>query len=178
MHWFTSRLTDVTSLHKRFKSTPETLIEIILICYCSVTQSCPTLCDPMDCSTPGFPVHRQLWELAQSHVHRVGDAIQPSRLLLPLLLLPSVFSVFSNELAIRIKGPQYWSFCFSLSPSNKYSGLISFRMDWLYLCCPKHSQESSPALQEKNLVFVREIVPRRGQALNLGVFQMPHDMFP
>ena len=64
----------------------------------------------MDYSTPGFPVHHQLWELAQSHVHRVGDAIQPSRLLLPLLLLPSVFSVFSNELAIRIKGPQYWRF--------------------------------------------------------------------
>ena len=132
--------------HKRFKSAPETLIETILICCCSVTQSCPTLCDPMDCSIPGFSVHHQLWELAQSHVHRVGDGIQPSRPLLPLLLLPSVFRVFSNELAIGIKGPQYWSFCFSLSPSNKYSGLISFRMDWLYLFAAQGTLRSLPQL--------------------------------
>ena len=104
-----------------------------LIQFSSVTQSCPTLCDPMDCSTPGFPVHHQLQELAQTHVHWVGDATQPSH---PLLLLPSIFPrirVFSNESALHIRCPKYWSFSFSISPSNEYSGLISFRIDWLDL---------------------------------------------
>ena len=89
----------------------------------------------MDCSTPDFRVLHHLPEFAQTHVHWVGDAIQPSRLLSsPLLLLPSIFSsirVFSNELALHIRWPKYWSF--SISPSNEYSGLISFRMDWLDL---------------------------------------------
>ena len=96
----------------------------------SVTQSCLTLCDPMVCSTPGFPVHHQLPETTQTHVHWVGDAIQPSH---PLLLLPPlVFSsirVFSNQSVLRIRWPKYWSFSFSISPSNEYSALISFRMD-------------------------------------------------
>ena len=87
----------------------------------------------MDYSVPGFPVHHQFLELAQTHVHRVGDAIQPSHPLLSLLL-PSIFPsirVFSNESALHIRWPKYWSFSFSISPSNEYSGLISFRMDWL-----------------------------------------------
>ena len=91
----------------------------------------------MDCSMPGFPVLHCLPELAQSHVHRVGDAIQPSH---PLLLPPSVFpsiSVFSNELALRIRWPEYLSFSFSISPSNKYSGLTSFRIDWFDLLASK-----------------------------------------
>ena len=99
--------------------------------FSSVTQSCPTLCDPMDCSMPGFPVHHQLPELAQTHVHRVGDAIQPSH---PLFLLPSIFPsirVFPNESIIHIWWPKYWSF--SISPSNEYSVLISFRIDWFDL---------------------------------------------
>ena len=86
----------------------------------------------MDCSTLGLPVHHQLLELAQTHVRRVGDAIQPSLLCCPFLLLPSIFpsiSVFSNESVSRIRWPKYWSFSFSISPSNDYSGLISFRMD-------------------------------------------------
>ena len=105
----------------------------------SITQLCPTLCDPMDCSTPGFPVHHHLPELAQTHVHRVSDAIQPSHPLSspsPLLLLPSIFPsirVFSNESALCIRWPKYRSCSFSISPSNEYSGLISFRMDWLDL---------------------------------------------
>ena len=95
----------------------------------SVAQSCLTLCDPMDCSTPGLPVHHQL--LAQTHVHQVGDAIQPSH---PLSSpSPSIFpsiKIFSNESALRIRWPKYWSFLFRISLSNEYSGLISFRMDW------------------------------------------------
>ena len=104
--------------------------------FSSVTQSCATLCDPMDCSTPGVPVHHQFLELAQTHVHRVSDAIQPPHPLSALPLLPSIFSsirVFSNESILRIRWPKYWSFNFSISPSNQYSGLISFRIDWLDL---------------------------------------------
>ena len=102
----------------------------------SVTQSCPTLCDPMDCSTPGFPVHHQLLELTQTHVHRVSDAIQPFILCHPLLLLLSIFPsirVFSNESVLCIRWPKYWSFTFSISLSNEYSELFSFRIDWFDL---------------------------------------------
>ena len=102
--------------------------------FSSVAQLCPTLCDPMDCSTPGFPVHHQLLELAQTHVHQVGVAIQLSH---PLLFpFPPVFPsirVFSNESVLRIRWPEYWSFSFSISPSSEHPGLISFRMDWLDL---------------------------------------------
>ena len=83
-----------------------------------------------------LPVHHQLLEHTQTHIHRVGDAIQPSQTLSALLLLPSIFpgiKVFSNESVPRIRWPKYWSFSFSISPSNEYSGLISFRMDWLDL---------------------------------------------
>ena len=96
----------------------------------SVTQSCPTPCNPMEWSTPGFPVH-QLPEPAQTHAHRVGDHLILFR---PLLLLPSIFPSirdFSNESVLCIRWPKYWSF--SISPSNEYSGLISFRIDWLDL---------------------------------------------
>ena len=96
-----------------------------------MAQSCPTLCDPMDCSTPDFPVHHQLPELAQIHVHRVSDAIQPSHPLsspsLPAFNL-SQHQGFSSESVLHIRWPKYWSFSFSISPSNEYSGLISFRM--------------------------------------------------
>ena len=103
----------------------------------SVTQLCPTLCDPMDCNMPGFPYHHQLLETTQTHVHRVGDAISNHLILCcPLLLLPSIFPstrVFSNEPLLYIRWPKYWSFSFSISHSNEYSGLISFRIDWLDL---------------------------------------------
>ena len=102
-------------------------------CYCSVTQLCPALCDRMECSTPGLPVHHQLPEFTQTHVHWVDDAMQPFH---PLLFLPSIFpsiSVFSNESALHIRWTKYWSFSFIISPSNEHSGLISFRMDWLDL---------------------------------------------
>ena len=95
-----------------------------------------SLCDSMDCSTPAFPVHHQLLEPAQTHVHLVGDAIQPSHLCHPFLLLPSIFPsirVFSNESVLHIRWTKYWNFSFNISPSDEYSGLISFRMDWLNL---------------------------------------------
>ena len=105
-------------------------------CISSVTQSCLTPCDPMDCSTPGVPVHYQLLELAQTHVHQVSDAIQPSHPLSSLLLLPPVppsSRVFSKKSVLLIRWPKYWSFSFSICPFNGYSGLISFRIDQLDL---------------------------------------------
>ena len=93
----------------------------------SVAQSCSSLCDPMNCSTPGLPVHHQLLEFNQTHVHWVSDAIQPSQPLSSLLLLPSIFPslrVFSNESALRMRWPKYWSFSFSISPFNEHPGLI------------------------------------------------------
>ena len=104
--------------------------------FSSVAQSCPTLCDPMDCSTPGLPVHHQVLELAQTHVHQVGYDFQPSH---PLSSpSPHAFNlsrnrVFSSESVLLIRWPKYWSFSSSISPSSEYSGLISFRMDWFDL---------------------------------------------
>ena len=102
--------------------------------FISVAQSCLSLGDRTDCSTPGFPVHYQLLELAQTHVHQVSDANQPSHPLLsafpPALIFPSI-RVFSSESVLRLRWLKYWSFSFSISPSNEYSGLISFRIDWL-----------------------------------------------
>ena len=99
----------------------------------SVTQSCPTLCDPMDCSTPGLPAITN----SQSPPKAMSiESVMPSNHLIlcrPLLLLPSVFPsirVFSNESFPHIRWPKYWSFSFNTSPSNEHPGLISFRMDW------------------------------------------------
>ena len=99
-----------------------------------LSQSYPTLCNRMDCSTPGFPVYNQIPELAQTHVHRVSDVIRPS---LPLSSPSSpAFNLsqhqgLSNESVLCIRWQKYWSFSFSISPPNEYSELISFRMDWL-----------------------------------------------
>ena len=101
----------------------------------SVTQPCLTLCDPMDCSTSGSPVHHQLLELAQTHVHWVSEPSTYLILCRPLLL-PSILSsirVFSNGSVLPIRWPKDWCFSFNISPSNEYSGLISFRIDWLNL---------------------------------------------
>ena len=90
--------------------------------------SCLTLCNPMDSGTPGFPVYHQLPEFTQTHIHQVGDAIQPTHPLSSPLLMPSIFPsirVFSNESALRIRWSKYWSYSFSISPPNEYSGLIS-----------------------------------------------------
>ena len=104
--------------------------------FSSVAQLCPNLCDRMDCSTPGLPVYHQLSEFTQTHLHWVGNAIQPFHPLSPLLLTPSIYPsirVFSKESVLCIRWPKYWSFSFSISASNEYSGLISFRIDWFDL---------------------------------------------
>ena len=110
-------------------------IYILCICCCSFAKLCPTVCNHMDCSTPGFPVLHYLVGFVQIHVH--VSMMPSSHLILCYpLLLPSVFPsirVFSSELALRIRWAKYWSFSFSISPSNEYSGLISFRVDWLDL---------------------------------------------
>ena len=101
--------------------------------FSSVAHSCLTLCDPMNCSTPGLPVHHQLPEFTQTHIHWVGDAIQPSHPLSSLLLVPAIppsIRVFSNESTLCMRWPKDWSFSFSISPSKEIPGLISFRMDW------------------------------------------------
>ena len=97
--------------------------------FSSVTHSCPTLCDPMDCSMPGFPVHHQLPEPTYMSI---ASVMPSNRLILchPFLLLPSVFTtirVFLNELVLRIRWPNYWNFSFNISPSNEKSWLISFK---------------------------------------------------
>jgi len=107
---------------------------LLIIQFSSVAQLCLTLCDPVNHSTPGLPVHHQLPESSQTHVHRVDDVIQPSHPLLSLVLLPSIFPsirVFSNESALCIRWPKHWSFSFRISPSNEHPRLIPFRMDWL-----------------------------------------------
>ena len=102
----------------------------------SVQFSLSVLSDPMNRSTPGLPVHHQLPEFTQTHVHRVSDAIQPSHPLSSLLLLPLIppsIRVFDSDSTLHIRWPKYWSFSFSISPSKEHPGRISFRMDWLDL---------------------------------------------
>ena len=104
--------------------------------FSSVTQSCPTLCNPMDYSTPGLPVHHQFLEFTQTHVHQVGDAIQPSHPLSspsPPSPNPSQHQSLLQWSTLRMRWPKYWSFSFSIIPSKEIPGLISFRMDWLDL---------------------------------------------
>ena len=102
--------------------------------FSSVTQSCPTLCDPMDCSMPGFPVHHDLQHLLKLVSIELVTPCNHLILCRPLLLQPSIFPsirVISNESVFHIRWPEYWSFSFSISPSSEYSGLISFRTDWI-----------------------------------------------
>ena len=124
----------VRILHRLFDCIPSALY-LVLSC-CLVAKLCLTHCNLRDCSTPGSPVLHYLPGFAQTHVHWDNDAIQPSHLGCPLLLLPSIFPsiwVFSSELAFCIRCPKYWSFSFGISPSSEYSELISFRIDWFDL---------------------------------------------
>ena len=104
--------------------------------FSSVAKLCLTLCSPVDYSTPGFPVLHCLPEFAQTHIHGVNDAIQPSHPLSSFLLLPPIppsIRVFTNESTLRMRWTKNWSFSLSISSSNKNPGLVSFRMDWLDL---------------------------------------------
>ena len=120
--------------------------------FSSVAQLCLTLYNPMDCSTSGFPVHHQLPELAQTHVHQVSDAIQPSH---PLSSLsPPAFNLSQHEglfqwVSSSRRYPKYWNLSFSDSPSNEYSGLISFRTDWFELLAVQRILKSPPTPQFK-----------------------------
>ena len=127
----------------------------------SVAQSCSTLCDPVDCSTPGFPVLQHLVELTQTHVHRVGDSIQPSHPLSspspPAFNLSQHQGLF-NESALHIRWAGYWSFSLCIGPSSEYSGLISFRTNWFDLLAVQgtlksplqhHSSKDACSLEEK-----------------------------
>jgi len=127
----------------KLKNKKHMIISISSVQSLRHSVQCPTLRNLMDCSTPGFPVHHQLPEFTQTHVHWVSDAIHLI-LCCPLLLPPSIFPsirVFSNESVLCIRWPKYWSFSFSISPSNEYSGLIFFSIDagkremvWLGMC--------------------------------------------
>ena len=128
-----SRQMEVKNSYKNFILKDFKILLTFCHC-CSVTKSRLTLCDPIECSTPGFLVLHYLPEYAHTHVHWVSDASQPSHLLAPLVFLPSVFPsvrVFSSESSLCIRGPKYWGI--SWSPSNEYSGFISFRIDWFDL---------------------------------------------
>ena len=124
----------------------------------------------MDCSTPGFPVHHQLPDFTQTHVHWVGDASNHLILCHPLLLLPSIIlsiRVFSNESVLCNRWPKYWSFSFSTSPSNEYSGVISFRMAWLVLLAVQgtlksllqHHNSKASVLQHSDFFIVQVSYP-------------------
>ena len=114
--------------------------------FSSVAQSCLTLCDPMNRSTPGLPVHHQLQEFRLTSI----ESVMPSSHLIlfrPLLLLPPIppsIRVFSNESTLHMRWPKYWSFNFSIIPSKEIPGLISFRMDWLYLLAVQGTLKSLP----------------------------------
>ena len=134
----------------------------------SVTQSCPTLCDPMNRMNPGLPVHHQLLEFTQTHMHRIGDAIQPSHPLLspsppaPNPSQPQRDSFF-NESTLRMRWPTYWSFSFSIIPSKECLRLISFRTDWLDLLAVQgtlksllqHHSSKTPILQHSAFFTVQ-----------------------
>ena len=127
--------------------------------------------DSLDSCRPGLPVHHQLLELAQTHVHWVGDIIQPFHPLSSLLFLPSIFPcirVFSNESALHIRWPKYWNFSFSISPSNEYSGLISFRIDWFDLLAVQGTLKSF--LQHHSLKVWREHSPAHQQKIGLKIY--------
>ena len=118
---------------------------LIRLSVSSIAQLYPTLCNPMDFSTSGFPVHHQIRSLLKL---MSIELVKPSNHLIlshPLLLLPSVFHsnrVLSSESVLPIRWPKYWSFSFSISPSNEYLGLISFRMDWLDLLAVQETLKS------------------------------------
>ena len=152
----------MNSLHQNFPIAtylPHNKIRIVIIIQFSAFQFSHSVVSNSlqshELSTPGLPVHHQLPESTQTHVHWVGDAIQPSHPLSSSSHLSSIFPsirVFSDESALRIRWPKYWSFSFNISPSNKHPELISFRMDWLDLLAVQGTlKEPSPTPQFKSI---------------------------
>ena len=133
---------------------------LVSIQFSSVAQLCPTFCDPMDCSTPGFPVHHNSWSLCK--LVSIKSVMPSNHLILcrPLLLLPSILPsirVLSNESVFCIRWPKYWSFSFNMSPSSEYSVVISFRIYWLDLLTVQRSllqHHSSNAIDALVLSFL------------------------
>ena len=130
---------------------------VTIVQFSSVAQSCPTLCNPMNRSTPGLPVRHQLPEFTQTHFHRVRDAIQPSHPLSspsPPAPNPPSIKVFSNESPLRMRWPKYWSFSFSIIPSKEIPGLSSFRWtDWFSLQSKGLSRAFSNTTVQKHQFF-------------------------
>ena len=144
--------------------------------YLRSAQLCPTLCDPMNCSTPGLPVYHQLPEFTQTHVHRVSDAIQPSHPLLspfPPAPNPSSIKVFSNESALHMRWPKYWSFSFSIIPSKEHPGLI-FRMDWLDLLAVQGTLKSLLNITvQKHQFFGAQLSSQSNSHIHTGPQEKP-----
>ena len=127
----------------------------------SSVQSCPILCNLMDCSTTGLPVHHQLPEFTQTHIHRVGDAIQSSHPLSssspPTSIFPSI-RAFSNESALHNRRPKYWSFSFNISPSNEHSGLVPLGWTgWISLQTEGLSRVFSNTIVEMHQFFSTQL---------------------
>ena len=135
--------------------------------FSSVAQLFLTLCNPMNCSTPGLPIHHQLPEFTQTQVHRVSDTIQPSHPLSspsPPAPNPSSIRVFFNELTLHMRWAKYWSFSFSITPSKEHPGLISFRMDWLDLLAVQGTlknllqhHSSKPSILQHSVYFTVQL---------------------
>ena len=122
-----------------------------------------TLCDPMNHSTPGLPVHHQLPEFTQTHIHQVSDAPNPSE-----------HQVFSNESTLRMRWPDHWSFSFSISPSNEHPGLISFRMDWLISLQSKGlSRVFSNTIAQKHQFFGAQLSSPSNSHIHTGPLEKP-----
>ena len=153
-------------LHHCFRPNRDFAVPDIWFCH-SVAQSSPTLCDPMNCSTPGFlsfTISVSLLKLMS-----IESVMSFNHLILccPLLLLPSIFPsirVFSNESVLLIRWPKFWSFSFSISPSNEYSGLISVRMDQLDLRATQGTLKSSPAPQFESISFSKLSLHKESQS--------------
>ena len=145
----------------------------------SSVQSCLTLRSPMSRSTPGLPVYHQLPESTQTHVHCVGDVIQPSHLCRPLFLLPSIFPsirVFSNEstLCMRCSIGRYWSFSFSIIPSNEHPGLISFRWTgWISLQSKGISRAFSNTTVQKHQFFGTQLSSQSNSHIHTWPLEKP-----
>ena len=131
---------------------------LIWVQFSSVAQSCPTVWDPMNCSTPGLPIHHQLLEFTQTHVHRFGKAILS--FVVPFSSCPQCLpaSVFSNESTLHMRWPKYWSFSFSISPSNEHPGLISLEWTSCFSLQSKgHSRVFSNTTVQKHQFFSTQI---------------------